>query len=336
MDHQGGNAMPKFKWGIVGTGWIAGEMAQTLSEEQGSIYSVASNDPVGLATFEKSYPIERLYGSVEELLDDGDVDIVYVATPHHIHSQIIRQSLEAGKHVVSEKAITINDTELEALIQLAQSKELILMEAMTVLHMPLWKKLKQEVDGGLVGNVKMIQINFGSHKEYDVKNRFFSPDLAGGALLDIGGYALNVARLFLSSQPDQLWTTVNYFETGVDEESVIVLKNAEGQMVSITLTMQAKQPKRALISGDKGYLEVYDYPRGDQAVFVETATGNRITIEAGDTSKALAYEVADMENYIKNNDLKGAVNITLDVLRLMTEVREQWGFKYPFETNINC
>lgn len=323
--------MKNYNWGIIGTGWIAGEMAQTQVDLKGELYAVVGQSDEELARFANLYPIKKLYKTVEDMLADESVDIVYVATPHHLHPQLIRQALEAGKHVVSEKAITINSDELTSLVALARQKNLVFMEAMTVLHMPIWQYLKKSVDDGLVGNVKMIQINFGSHKVYDVTNRFFNPDLAGGALLDIGGYALSVARLFMKSQPNQLLTTVNYFETGVDEESVIVLKNKEGQMASITLTMQAKQPKRALISGDKGYIEVYDYPRGDKAVFVETATGKKTEIAKGDSAKALAYEVADFERFVDNNDLDGAVNYTMDVIKLMTEVRKEWGFYYPFE-----
>lgn len=323
--------MTTYNWGIIGTGWIAGEMAQTLTDEKGEIYGVTTRRTEELEQFAKQYPVKHQFASVSDLLADEAVDIVYVATPHHLHAKLIRQALEAGKHVVSEKAITINSDELTSLAALARQKNLILMEAMTVLHMPIWQYLKKSVDDGLVGNVKMIQINFGSHKAYDVTNRFFNPELAGGALLDIGGYALSVARLFMKSQPNQLLTTVNYFETGVDEESVIVLKNKEGEMASITLTMQAKQPKRALISGDKGYIEVYDYPRGDKAVFVETATGQKTEIAKGSSAKALAYEVADVKRFIDNQDLDGALAYTIDVMNLMTAVRKEWGFYYPSE-----
>lgn len=323
--------MGKYNWGIVGTGWIGGEMAQTLSDKHGEIYSITSTNSKELKEFMKKYPVKKIYYSLDELLNDKEVDIIYIATPHHVHSDIIQKSLEAGKNVISEKAITVNNEELEELIQLAKDNELVLMEAMTVLHMPLWKTIKDEVDKGLVGTVKMIQVNFGSHKEYDINNRFFNPDLAGGALLDIGGYAISVARLFMYSQPTEILTTVKYFETGVDEQSVIVLKNKEEQMASITLSMQAKQPKRVLITGDKGYIEVYDYPRGTKAKFVETETGDERIIEIGGSLKALAYEVSDMEKLIEQKEFSSANSFTLEVMKLMTKIREKWGFIYPFE-----
>lgn len=133
------------------------------------------------------------------------------------------------------------------------------------------------------------------------------------------------------SQPTEILTTVKYFETGVDEQSVIVLKNKEVQMASITLSMQAKQPKRVLITGDKGYIEVYDYPRGTKAKFVETETGDERIIEIGDSLKALAYEVSDMEKLIEQKEFSSANSFTLEVMKLMTKIREKWGFIYPFE-----
>lgn len=163
-----------------------------------------------LEQFAKQYPVKHQFASVADLLADEAVDIVYVATPHHLHAKLIRQALEAGKHVVSEKAITINSDELTSLAALARLDKKLNIDGsddrVTYADMAI---LEKSVDDGLVGNVKMIQINFGSHKAYDVTNRFFNPELAGGALLDIGGYALSVARLFMKSQPNQLLTTVN-------------------------------------------------------------------------------------------------------------------------------
>lgn len=323
--------MSEFNWGIIGTGWIASEMAESLNKLYGDIYGVTARDNDKLVDFAEKYQVANHFSSIDEMLADENVDIIYVATPHHIHPEIIERSLLAGKHVLCEKAITINSVELKALVQLAKSKNLILMEAMTIFHMPLFKKLLAEVEAGLLGKVHLVQANFGSHKEYDVTNRFFNPELAGGALLDIGGYAISATRLFLNEQPQKLQTTVNYFETGVDEESVTLLKNDSGQLASVNLTMQSKQPKRILVAGEKGYLEVYDFPRGDKATFTETSSGEVMKIEAGETSKALIYEILDFESFINNNDLDGAIGLTVEVMEILDAIRAQWGFSYPFE-----
>ena len=197
--------------------------------------------------------------------------------------------------------------------------------------MPLFKKLKEIVDSGIIGPIKMVQVNFGSCKEYDVNNRFFSKELAGGALLDIGVYATSFARYFMKSKPNTVLTTANYFETGVDETSGIILRNPEGQMAVMALTMRAKQPKRGVVAGELGYIEVNNYPRGDEATITYTHDGHVETIKLGDTSKALDYEVEDMQSYVLNNDGQENLEYIRDVMATLTEIRKQWGMIYPFE-----
>ena len=161
----------------------------------------------------------------------------------------------SGKHVFCEKSITVNSRQLEECVAIAQEKGLVICDGMTLLHMPLYKELKKKIAEGAIGDVKMVQVNLGSCKEYDVKNRFFSKELAGGALLDIGVYATSFARYFMKSKPDVVLTTANYFETGVDETSEILLKNPDGEMAVMALTMRAKQPKRGVVAGEKGFIE---------------------------------------------------------------------------------
>ena len=185
----------------------------------------------------------------------------------------------SGKHVFCEKSITVNSRQLEECVAIAQEKGLVICDGMTLLHM------------------KMVQVNLGSCKEYDVKNRFFSKELAGGALLDIGVYATSFARYFMKSKPDVVLTTANYFETGVDETSEILLKNPDGEMAVMALTMRAKQPKRGVVAGEKGFIEIYDYPRAAKATITYTESGKTEVIEAGESAKAPQYEVADMQDY---------------------------------------
>ena len=230
-----------------------------------------------------------------------------------------------------EKSITVNSRQLEECAALAEEKGLIICDGTTLLHMPLYKKLRQIIEEGAIGDVKMVQVNFGSCKEYDVNNRFFSKELAGGALLDIGVYAVSFARYFMKSRPDVILTTANYFETGVDETSGIILKNPDGEMAVIALTMRAKQPKRGVVAGEKGFIEISDYPRAQRAVITYTEDGRKEVIEAGSTDAALQYEVRDMQEYILNKSGQENLRIVRDVMDVLTAVRDQWGLVYPFE-----
>ncbi|MCI9049148.1 MAG: Gfo/Idh/MocA family oxidoreductase [Coprobacillus sp.] len=323
--------MEKLNWGIIGTGWIATEMAEALNRVNGEIYAVCDVNLELAKKYANQYGVQKAYDSAEKMINDDKVDIVYIATPHNLHYQFLIQSLKAGKHVFCEKAITVNDSQLEEAVAIAKEKNLVICDGVTLFHMPLFKKLKEIVDSGIIGPIKMVQVNFGSCKEYDVNNRFFSKELAGGALLDIGVYATSFARYFMKSKPNTVLTTANYFETGVDETSGIILRNPEGQMAVMALTMRAKQPKRGVVAGELGYIEVNNYPRGDEATITYTHDGHVETIKLGDTSKALDYEVEDMQSYVLNNDGQENLEYIRDVMATLTEIRKQWGMIYPFE-----
>ncbi|MFT8363431.1 MAG: Gfo/Idh/MocA family oxidoreductase [Sporolactobacillus sp.] len=326
--------MTKYNWGMIGTGWIAHEMADALNAVNGEIYAVADVNEKALAAFREEKKIQHAFTNPDELLNDPNVDIIYIATPHNFHYPYIMKALQAGKHVFAEKAITVNSQQLTKVKQLAEEKGLIVTEGLTLFHMPLYKKVKELIAAGKIGDVNLVQVNFGSLKDYDVKNRFFNKDLAGGALLDIGGYATAFARSFLSAQPVNVLTTVKYFETGVDEQSGIILKNLDDQIAVMALSMRAKQPKRGVISGTKGYIELSNYPRATEAALTITEDAHTEThdvITAGDASLALHYEVQDMQRYIDQGHDDGEFALSCDIMSILTNVRNQWGMKYPFD-----
>lgn len=322
--------MKKINWAILGPGTIAKDFAEAITEVSGSIYAVGARNFEKAEKFANNYNVEKVYGNYNEMLKDEKIDVVYISTPHSNHYEYIMESLRNNKHVLCEKAITVNSNQLSEIVNVAKEKNLIVAEAMTIYHMPLYKRLRKFVDDGKLGKIKMIQVNFGSLKEYDVNNRFFSPDLAGGALLDIGTYALSFTRYFLSSQPDEILTTVKKFETGVDEQSGIILKNPDDEMAVVSLTMRAKQPKRGIVCGELGYITVENFPRGDKAT-ITYPDGSVEIIEEGDTSSALIYEVQDMNNCIMKRNDNDTLGLSVDVMKIMDEVRKQWNLKYSFE-----
>ncbi|CAJ1174959.1 trans-1,2-dihydrobenzene-1,2-diol dehydrogenase [Companilactobacillus paralimentarius DSM 13238 = JCM 10415] len=326
--------MKKYNWGMIGTGWIAHEMADALKAVNGEIYGVSNMNVEKMAKFAQEKGIQHQYSNPTDMINDPNVDVIYIATPHTFHYQYIKEALNAGKHVFCEKAITVNAEQFDEVQNLAKKKNLILTEGFTLLHMPLYQQVKQLISDGKIGQVKLVQVNFGSLKDYDPKNRFFNKELAGGALLDIGGYATAFARSFLSKQPTNILTTVKYFETGVDEQSGIILKNDDEQMAVMALSMRAKQPKRGVISGTKGYIEISNYPRATEADITYTADAHTQTtdkIVVGSDDKALQYEVTDMQKYIDNGHDDGQLALSHDVAHILNDVRNDWGMKYPFE-----
>lgn len=323
---------PQLRWGVIGCGVIANQMAEALAAEGRHIDGVANRTHEKAVAFADKHGVARVYDTIDDLIAAPNIDVLYLTTPHNTHITYLRKALAAGKHVLCEKSITLNSAELAEARELASAHGVQLMDACTILHMPLYKELQRRIDAGDFGRVNLIQENFGSYKEYDMKNRFFNPELAGGALLDIGVYSLTLARLFLKSQPHEALSMMNPAPTGTDETEGILLRNAEGQMVVLSLTMHSKQPKRAMISADKAYLEIMEYPRADRASIVWTETGAREELRVGNTTQALSYVLADMERAVAGDEYARAqLGTSADVMELMTNLRADWNFKYPEE-----
>lgn len=321
--------MRVYNWATLGCGVIANELAQAMEKQGRKLYSVANRTYEKAVEFAGKYGIDKVYREIDEVFCDEAVDIIYISTPHNTHIAYLRKALAAKKHVLCEKAITLNSEELSEAVRLAQENHVILAEAMTIYHMPIYRTLREKVKA--LGELRLIQMNFGSYKEYDMSNRFFNRKLAGGALLDIGVYALSFVRWFMSSAPDQVVSQVKYAQTGVDEQAGILLMNPEQEMASVILSLHAKQPKRGMIAYDKGYVELYDYPRGQEAVITYTQDGHTERVCDGNTQDALMYEVMDMELAAAGEEDRMCLDYTNDVMKIMTDIRRQWGMTYPEE-----
>lgn len=323
--------MKDIKWAVLGTGVIANEMAQALIKKGKSIYSVANRTHQKAVEFAKKYNIDKVYEDMNDVFEDPEVDVVYITTPHNTHYEFMIKAINNGKHILVEKSITLNTSELSRVINLAEQKGVVVAEAMTIYHMPIYKKLKEMLKSGVLGKVNLITMNFGSFKEYDMSNRFFNPNLAGGAMLDIGVYALSFIRWFMDSRPDKCVSQTKSAPTGVDEQVGLLLMNDEGQMASVMLSLHSKQPKRGMISCEKGYIEIMEYPRACKATIVCTETGERKEICEGETERALQYEMEDMEEEISKRSGCMLREYTKDVMEIMTDIRNEWGLKYPEE-----
>ena len=321
----------RYRWASLGCGVIGYQLAQALASLGGGLYAVGNRTQSKAQAFAAQYGILKVYERMEDVFTDPNVDIIYISTPHNTHINYLLPALAAGKHVLCEKSITLNSEELMRAVEAARAHDVVLAEAMTIYHMPIYRRLREIMASGSLGPLRMIQMNFGSFKEYDRKNRFFNRSLAGGAMLDIGVYALSFVRYFLTSQPTEVLSQVKYAPTGVDEQASVLLKNAEEEMAAITLSLHAKQPKRGTIAFENGYVEMFEYPRGERAVITWTADGRREEIAAGSTADALKYEVLDMEAAVAGEGDDMHLDYTVDVMELMTQIRRSWGMRYPEE-----
>lgn len=322
----------KLNWAVLGTGVIANEMATALKKMGKKLYAVGNRTHSKAVDFAAKYGIAKVYDKIDDMFVDEAVDVIYITSPHNTHYAFMKKAIKHGKHLLVEKSITLNSRELNEMIKLAQEKGVVLAEAMTIWHMPLYKKLIDIVASGKLGRVQIITMNFGSFKEYNMNNRFFNMNLAGGAMLDIGVYALSIVRSFMAEKPDDIISQWQASPTGSDEMATILLKNGLGQMATVALSMHSKQPKRAMISCEKGYIEIMEYPRADKAIVVNAQTGEVTDIEAGNTAEALVYELQDMEQAISTgNTAVMKLNYSAEVMDIMTRLRKSWNLKYPEE-----
>lgn len=324
---------PELRWASIGCGVIAKQMAQSLALAGRTVQGIYNRTRSKAEAFAEQYGVAKVYDSVEELYADPEIDAIYISTPHNTHIQYLRGALAAGKHVLCEKAITLNSEELNEARSLAREHNVVLMDATTIFHMPLYRELLSRAQAGEFGRLHLAQVNFGSFRDYnDVNGRFWNRSLAGGAMLDIGVYALSIARLFMESKPDEIVSLANMFKTGVDEESGFVTRNAEGQLGVFSLSFHAKQPKRADLCFDDCYIEVMGYPRADHATIVWTSDGHIEEVASGEEAYALCYEIADLEQAVAGDESKTRLlDYAADVMDVMTKLRRDWGVVYPEE-----
>ena len=323
--------MANYRFGIVGLGRIAESFAENFPKDQ-TLHGAAARDLKRAQAFADKFNIPKAYGSYGEMFADPEIDAVYIATPHNFHYDQIKAALTAGKHVLAEKSITLNLHELDELIALAQAKHLILMEAQTIYHMPLYTTLTAKAKE--LGALKTIQVSFGSYAPNKPEDRLLNPNLAGGALLDIGIYALSFARRFMSAAPKLVATQMTKTSTGVDGQSTFLLTNAVNEQVTVALNLQAKMPKQGIVAYQEGFYVVDQYPRSQTAEFSHPDLSHE-TIQAGDTSLAMAYEVDDMAKAIETGN-NPTLAWTSDVMAIMTQARQTWGFTYPGETTLDA
>jgi predicted dehydrogenase len=323
--------MSDIKWAVLGTGVIANEMAVALKKIGRNIYAVGNRTYSKAVDFAKKYGIEKVYDDYNDMFTDSDVDVIYITTPHNTHIEFMKKAIRNGKHILVEKSITLNSRELNEAMELAALHNVVIGEAMTIYHMPVYKKLKEILASGRLGKVNLITMNFGSYKEYNMNNRFFNRNLAGGAMLDIGVYALSFIRYFMTEKPDKLLSQLKKAPTGVDEQAGLLLMNNDSQMATVMLSLHSKQPKRGMVSCEKGYIEIMEYPRAFEAVVTYTESGEKEWVKEGDTRDALIYELLDMEKAINGDKKCMLLDYTKDVMDMMTEFRNSWNFKYPEE-----
>ncbi len=321
--------------GILGAGHIAGKMADTIARmdrEKYCCYAVASRSLEKARSFARRFGVARACGSYEEMLADPAVDLVYIATPHSHHAAQAEQCIAAGKPVLCEKAFTATAAQAEGVLARARGRGIFITEAIWTRYMPSRRVIREIVDSGVLGRVHSIQADIGY--PLGVVRRIREPDLAGGALLDIGIYPINFALMAFGDGIDQVHAHALMSPEGVDLVDSITLVWPDGRLASLHATALTPTGRMGYIYGEDGYLAVTNINNPERIVRYDRdhrpveeyplpvqISGYEYEVEAC----RLALERGDLECPQMTHDQ------TLSVMRLMDAIRARWGMRYPFE-----
>jgi predicted dehydrogenase len=326
--------MEKIRWGIISTGMIANAFAIGANFlEDAEVVAVGSRSQVSADAFGEEHHIPRRYDSYEALANDPDVDVIYIGTPHTLHAQNTLMCLNAGKHVLCEKPFTINAAEAETCIQLAQEKGLFLMEAIWMRYIPAIVKLRQLVNDGLIGTIKMIQADFAFHSPFDAEHRLYNPALGGGSLLDVGIYPISFTTMLLG-QPKTVHAHADIGQTGIDEQATMLFEYDNGVAALLSCGIHADMPNDAIVKGTKGYIRVHSPMWNPQRLTIHLRGQAPQVMDVPFESNAYNYEAAEVAACLRAGKLESDIlplAETLATMRLMDTLRASWGMKYPQE-----
>jgi predicted dehydrogenase len=327
------------RWGIAATGGIATSFAKALaSVEDASLQAVSSRSLDRASAFAAEHGAARAYASLAKLLDDPDVDIVYVASPHSEHCREALAAIEAGKHVLVEKPFGLNARETAKVLDAAASARVFAMEALWSRFLPAHVRLRELVAEGAIGEIRSVEASFGFPFPYGPEHRLFDPALGGGSLLDLGIYPVNMA-LQLLGPPEEVAATAVLGETGVDVNTLVALRFAGGAVASAHSSLTAMLSNTARVIGTQGSIELPGMHHCAQSLVLrnfgswpEPPSKEVLELPVGDDG--LRYEVQEVHRCLAEGRQQSSVmswQHTLDLMTTLDRARECIGLRYPHE-----
>lgn len=330
--------MRTIKWGIIGAGNIASKFATALvAMENVELTAIASRNLKKAEEFAQRFQIKKAYGSYEELAKDPEIDVVYIATPHTEHKDNSALCIRNRKAVLCEKPFTINNRETEYLMSLAKEKNVFLMEAMWTKFLPVNAIVKSWITEKKIGEVRYIRASFGFYSDFDPNSRLYNPNTAGGALLDVGIYPIAYVIYLLDKLPEQIVSDAVIGRTNVDEQNVISMRFEGGILADLSSAIIADTGSDAVIVGDQGKIVVPEFWKAEKAERFN-AKGQLVeTYTLSHPINGYEYEAEEVNRCLREGRIESNINplqSTLEIMKLMDQIREQWGLKYPQELDM--
>lgn len=319
--------------GFIGAGRIANTLASTMARmEDVNLYAVAARDLDRAQAFAAQYGFDKAYGSYEEMLRDPHVELVYIATPHSHHAEHMKLCIAHGKNVLCEKAFTLNAAQAREIATLAKAKGVYVAEAIWTRYMPSRAMIDEILASGIIGNVTALTATLCYPVAY--KERCIRPELAGGALLDVGVYCLNFALMHFGDDIERMDSSVRMTDTGVDGQESITLHYRDGRVAVLTAGILSRSDRKGIFYGDKGYIIVENI-NNPQSISVYDLTDTLVKkIEVPAQITGYEYQIREAMARIRAGETESAsmpLDTTIAVMERMDALRKDWGLIYPME-----
>lgn len=324
----------KIRWGLIGLGLISRKFAKGLAfAPDAEIYAVASRSQDKADAFGAEFGASKCYGSYEDLAKDPNVDVAYIGTPNNYHLSQTLLCLNAGKHVLCEKPFAVNAKEAKVMIDRAREKHLFLMDAFWTRYFPAMAKLRELLAEKIIGDVMLVTADFGGRGPVVPEKRHFNPDLAGGAMLDVGSYCIQFASMIYGKPPADIVSQVAIGETGVDELSVLVFKYSDYEMATLTSAIRLSTPHEARVMGTEGYIAIPNFWHPSELTVVRSGQAPE-TLRFPYEGEGFQFEAIEVGACIRAGLTESPVyplDETLAIMETMDRIRADWGLRYPFE-----
>ncbi len=323
------------RWGIIGAGWIASEQVTDLIANGFTVTAIGSRTQAKADEFAARFGIPAAHGSYEDLVADPEVDIVYVATPHPMHFADATLALNAGKHVLVEKAFTLNADQAQQLVDLAASKGLVILEAMWTRFLPHMVRLRELIADGVIGDLRTVIADHNQSLPQNPEHRIQNLELGGGALLDLGIYPVSFAWDMLG-EPEIVHAISTPTATGADRQTAIILGFEGGRQAVLHTALDTAGPNAASVIGTNGWVAI-DRVFYEPTSFTVYATDGSVLerYESDVSNRGMQYQAWEIERLVTAGTTAGEIlppSETVGIMRTLDEVRRQIGLRYPGET----
>lgn len=313
--------------GIMGCGGIAKVFAQAVHQVGGITLAAAAKDQARAEAFAKDNGAVAAYGSYEAMVQEEKLDAVYIATTHNSHYELIELCLNHQIAVLCEKPMVLTEAQAQALFDLAKEKDTLLVEAMWTKMQKSFLMAKEWVEAGRIGQVRLVETSFGSHVPFNPTNRFYNPDLAGGAMYDLGVYNLQFTCGILSTQPEEVTGSAIVGTTGVDESSLITMRFPNGVLGLGVCSFHVTTDHKAVIYGEKGKIVVSHF-YACRKISLQDTSGQEIDTYEVEEVNGFVYQVRHFVQLLKENKKESDLVTPADTIgcaKIFDTLNRQWG-----------